>query len=133
MRGKMITSKVFGALPRLGCLYVLSAVLGVGVTIWYGPLLAQGEGSYEVLRGFIEEEQQQQEPSSDVDSARWKHRILFLMGLVLLASLLAAAGLGVAMGIYGKPVLVLHMVLAGFSVTLALVHAIVSIIWFFPF
>lgn len=62
-----------------------------------------------------------------------KHAILFLMGIVLLVCIFATAGLGVAMAIYGKKVFVAHTVFAGLSVTLAVVHAVVAIVWFWPF
>lgn len=62
-----------------------------------------------------------------------KHAILFLMGVVLLVSMFATAGLGVAMAVYGKKVFVAHTVLAGLSVTLALAHAVTAVVWFWPF
>ncbi len=62
-----------------------------------------------------------------------KHQILFFMGIALLVLVVLTAAYGVAMAIYGKPVFVRHMVLAGLSVTLAIAHAIVAIVWFFPF
>lgn len=61
---------------------------------------------------------------------RW---VMFGLGAPLLLLLLVTAGLGVAMGIYGKPVYLAHMICAGLSVTLAVVHAIVGIVWFRPF
>lgn len=62
-----------------------------------------------------------------------KHSILFLMGIALLISMLATAGFGVAMAIYGKNVFVAHTVFAGVSVTLALAHAVTAVVWFWPF
>lgn len=62
-----------------------------------------------------------------------KHAILFLMGIALLICMLTTAGLGVAMAIYGKKVFVAHTVFAGLSITLALAHAVVAIVWFWPF
>ena len=62
-----------------------------------------------------------------------KHVILFVMGLALLLLVLSTAVLGVAMAIYGKQVFIAHMVVAGLSVTLALAHAVVAVVWFFPF
>jgi len=47
--------------------------------------------------------------------------------------LLVTGGLGVAMGVYGKQVFVAHMICAGLSMTLAIAHAIVGIVWFYPF
>lgn len=62
-----------------------------------------------------------------------KRLVMFLMGVPLLILLFATAGLGVAMGVYGKQVFVPHMVCAGLSLTLALAHAVVGIVWFYPF
>lgn len=62
-----------------------------------------------------------------------KHSILFYMGMTLLVLLIATAVLGVAMGVYNKDVFVPHMVLAGLSVTLAIAHSVVAVVWFYPF
>jgi hypothetical protein len=58
---------------------------------------------------------------------------MFGLGAPLLILLLITGSLGVAMGVYGKPVYLAHMVCAGLSVTLAIVHAIVGLVWFRPF
>lgn len=62
-----------------------------------------------------------------------KYLIMFSMGVPLLIFILITAGLGIAMGMYGKPVYVPHMIFAGLSVTLAIAHAVVGIVWFYPF
>lgn len=62
-----------------------------------------------------------------------KHLVMFVMGVPLLVLLLVTGGLGVAMGVYGKQVFVAHMICAGLSMTLAIAHAIVGIVWFYPF
>lgn len=62
-----------------------------------------------------------------------KRLVMFFMGVPLLILLITTVALGVAMGVYGKPVFVAHMVCAGFSLTLALGHAVVGIVWFYPF
>jgi len=61
---------------------------------------------------------------------RW---VMFFLGAPLLILMLITGGLGIAMGVYGKPVYLAHMVCAGLSITLAIVHAIVGIVWFRPF
>jgi hypothetical protein len=61
---------------------------------------------------------------------RW---VMFFLGAPLLLLLLITGGLGIAMGVYGKPVFLAHTVFAGLSITLAIVHAIVGIVWFRPF
>ncbi len=62
-----------------------------------------------------------------------KHLVMFLMGVPLLLLITVTAALGVAMVVYGKRVFVPHMVCAGLSLTLALGHAVVGIVWFYPF
>jgi len=62
-----------------------------------------------------------------------RHEVLFLMGISLLGMILITGGLGLAMGVFGKNLFVPHMLFAGLSVTLAIAHAIVAIIWFYPF
>jgi hypothetical protein len=62
-----------------------------------------------------------------------KQQIMFLLGAALITLVLITGGLGIAMGLYGKPVFVAHMVFAGLSITLAIVHAIVGVVWFYPF
>jgi len=67
-----------------------------------------------------------------IDEQR-KHLVMFAMGVPLLILIFTTAGLGVAMGIYGKDVYLAHMIFAGLSLTLALAHAIVGVVWFYPF
>lgn len=89
------------------------------------------DSTSDVLRGF---NQGQDKPSEIVSIPdKKKHLIMFSMGVPLLIFILLTAGLGIAMGMYGKPVYVPHMICAGLSVTLAIAHAVVGIVWFFPF
>jgi len=62
-----------------------------------------------------------------------KRLIMFFLGVPLLLLIIATVSLGVAMGVYGKQVYVAHMVCAGLSLTLALAHAVVGVVWFYPF
>jgi hypothetical protein len=62
-----------------------------------------------------------------------KHKILFFMGVGLLILLCTTAYLGVSMVMFNKEVFVAHMISAGFTVTLGLVHAVTAVVWFFPF
>ena len=62
-----------------------------------------------------------------------KRLIMFSLGVPLLLLLIATVILGVAMGVYGKQVFIPHMVCAGLSLTLAMGHAVVGIVWFYPF
>jgi len=65
--------------------------------------------------------------------AQKKHKILFLMGAGLLTGILTTVGFSLAMVLGGKQVFVWHMLFAGITTTLAIAHAVTSIIWFFPF
>ena len=66
-------------------------------------------------------------------SDKEKQQIMFLIGVALFILVLITGGLGLAMGLFGKQVYVPHMIFAGLSVTLAIVHAIVGLVWFYPF
>ena len=41
-------------------------------------------------------------------------------------------GLGISMGLYGKDLFLPHLIFAGLSITLAIAHAIVGLVWFRP-
>ncbi len=85
----------------------------------------------QIMRAF-----QQQHIAAEQEksiSLKDKYRIMFMMGVTLLILILTTGGLGVAMVVYGKQVFVIHMVFAGLSMSLAVIHAIVGIVWFFPF
>ncbi len=69
---------------------------------------------------------------NDPDTKR-KQEIMFFMGIPLLVMLITTAVLGIAMGVFGKKVFVAHMVIASLSLCLAIAHAIVGLVWFFPF
>ncbi len=84
----------------------------------------------QVLQAF---EKPQAAPSPTSATDRTRHKVMFLLGVPLLILLLITGTLGVATGLYGKQLFVLHMLFAGLSVTLAIVHAIVGLVWFRPF
>ncbi len=67
------------------------------------------------------------------DEQRDQHLILFYMGVALLIFVFLTAGFGIAMGMLGKEVFIQHMVCAGITVFLATAHAVVAMVWFFPF
>lgn len=90
---------------------------------------AAGQSMTEVLQSFQQEEQIAPERAIADKS---KHQILFWMGLALLVLILATASFGIAVGIYEKDVYLWHMLCAGLSVTLAIAHAVVAIVWFYP-
>jgi hypothetical protein len=89
-----------------------------------------GPNSTEVLRSFDRAANGATVDAATDRSRRW---VMFFMGAPLLLLLLVTAGLGIAMGVYGKQVYIPHMVFAGLSLTLALVHAVVGLVWFRPF
>ncbi|MDX8400355.1 MAG: hypothetical protein R8K20_08925 [Gallionellaceae bacterium] len=74
-----------------------------------------------------------QAEDSNVLKEHEKHVIMFMMGVPLLLLILITGGLGVAMVVYGKQVFMLHMIFAGFTVTLALAHLVTGLVWFYPF
>ena len=92
---------------------------------------ASVDGTSEVLSAFNKNQDKASEIVSIPDKK--KRLVMFSMGVPLLIFILLTAGLGIAMGMYGKPVYIPHMICAGLSVTLAIAHAIVGIVWFYPF
>ena len=66
-------------------------------------------------------------------SLKEKQQIMFLLGVAVIVLVIITGGLGLAMGVFGKPMFVPHMVFAAFSITMAIVHAIVGLVWFYPF
>lgn len=90
-----------------------------------------GHSDTQVMQAFAQQQEEEGEAVKITDQE--KRLILFIMGFALLVLLLTTAMLGVAMAVYGKQVFVAHMIFAGFSVTLAIAHSIVAIVWFFPF
>ena len=62
-----------------------------------------------------------------------KQVIMFSIGAVLLTLLIGTASVGIAVAIFGKPLFLVHMILAGLTVTVALIHVVVGLVWFFPF
>jgi len=91
----------------------------------------QAGDSAQILQAFNRQHREAEHAKSITDKD--KQRIMFLLGVALITLVLITGGLGIAMGLYGKPVFVAHMVFAGLSITLAIVHAIVGLVWFYPF
>lgn len=89
------------------------------------------ENNNQVMQAFT--------PKDDGDSGvivvenKTKNIVMFVMGVPLLIFLAITGALGIAMGVYGKQVFVAHMIFAGLSITLAVAHAIVGLVWFYPF
>jgi hypothetical protein len=91
----------------------------------------KGTDSAKIMRDFYQQHIDAERAKSITDKD--KQRIMFSLGVVLITLVLITGGLGIAMVVYGKSVFVPHMIFAGLSVTLAIVHAIVGIVWFYPF
>lgn len=107
-------------------IFVLAAVCFGG-----GAVNAHADEKSEVMKEFVEH--QAEEHGVKAIPEKRRHQILFVMGMFLLLGLLITAGLGIAMALYGKQVFVAHMISAGFSVFLAVAHAVTAMVWFFPF
>ena len=89
----------------------------------------------QVMSGFSPEVQSQntlapQVFNSNADNTRrW---VMFALAVPLLILLLITGGLGISMGLYGKDLFLPHLIFAGLSITLAIAHAIVGLVWFRP-
>lgn len=92
---------------------------------------SQGGESAQILQDFNKQHQENEHAKSITDKD--KQVVMFIMGVALLVMVLITGGLGLALGVYGKPVFVTHMVFAALSVTLAIAHAIVGLVWYYPF
>jgi hypothetical protein len=78
--------------------------------------------------------QQPQRPARATTIAEHERQvIMFSIGTVLLVLLISTASVGIAVAAFGKPLFLVHMILAGLTVTVAIVHVIVGLVWFFPF
>ena len=92
---------------------------------------SQDQGNAVVMQAFTSKEPV--ENKVVVIEDKTKRIVMFLMGVPLLLLLITTVILGIAMGVYGKRVFLAHMLCAGLSMTLALAHAVVGIVWFYPF
>lgn len=113
---------------------VITAVIALLVSLLISTVIAEeavDTGDLFVMESFSNQQIIESEIIKITDVE--KHQILFFMGIALLIMLIATAVLGVMMGIYGKQVFLGHMIVAGLTVTLALGHSVVAIVWFFPF
>ncbi len=120
-----------GLLSRLGLLIAMLLAL-------CATPLAQAEESTkpnngtQVLEAFDRQQLERVNGASALSDHK-KQVIMFIMGVPLVILLLITGGLGIAVGVFGKPLFVAHMVFAGLTMTLALAHVVVGLVWFFPF
>ncbi len=111
---------------------LLAALLAIACALPAHAEEATKEGeSAQILQAFNKQHRESEHAKSITDKD--KQRVMFLLGVSLLTLVLITGGLGIAMGLFGKPVFVAHMIFAGLSMTLAVVHAVVALVWFFPF
>jgi len=127
--------RIFGTMFPSPLLRLLVAVFMLGAATLALPAGAAEEPSAEtsgtqILQSFEKAAAANPQVDATDRTRRW---VMFALGAPLLILLLITGSLGIAMGVYGKPVYLAHMVCAGLSVTLAIVHAIVGIVWFRPF
>ena len=122
-----------GSYPSLMACWLMTAVLFIFCAIPTARAVDNDQkgDSAKVMEAF--EKQASQIKIDRPSTIQKKHLTMFLLGVPLLILLLITGALGIAMGIYGKQVFMLHMISAGLTITLAFVHAIVGVIWFYPF
>jgi hypothetical protein len=119
------------SLLRFAGIMLVSMLPMLGMLPAYAEEANQANDSAQILHAFNEQHREAEREKSITDKD--KQRVMFMLGVVLITLVLITGGLGIAMGLYGKPVFLAHMIFAGLSMTLAVAHAIVGIVWFFPF
>jgi uncharacterized protein YqhQ len=97
----------------------------------YAEGATHGSDSAQIMRDFTQQRVDSEREKSITEKD--KHRIMFIMGVALIVLVLVTGGLGIAMVVYSKPVFLAHMIFAGLTVTLSLAHAVVGVVWFFPY
>jgi hypothetical protein len=85
-----------------------------------------------ILESFARQEPQRA-AGVTVIAEHEKQVIMFSIGAVLLTLLIGTATVGIAVAVFGKPLFLVHMILAGLTVTVALIHVVVGLVWFYPF
>ncbi len=117
--------------------HLLAGVMLILGLAFFRPALAasdapQNPNAVQMMEAFQKQQGDKDDGVTPVDDHK-KKIIMFIMGVPLILMVLVTGALGIGMGIYGKPWFVPHMIMAGLTMTLALVHAIVGVAWFFPF
>ena len=129
----MMASARSGTYPWLFACWLITAVLFL---VFVLPSARADDNDQKGDSAKVMEAFEQQASQIKIDrpsTIQKKHLTMFWLGVPLLILLLITGALGIAMGIYGKQVFVLHMISAGLTITLAFAHAIVGVIWFYPF
>lgn len=130
----LLSYRILGLSGGLPWLRFVAAALVLGTATAPLPAYAQEQSAQpsgtQILQSFEHAEAPAPQVNPEDRTRRW---VMFALGAPLLILLLITGSLGIAMGVYGKPVYLAHMVCAGLSVTLAIVHAVVGLVWFRPF
>ncbi len=116
---------------RFSQLLLLPLLLVIAAPVSMAQERQSVDDNKEVMEVFIQDALEKQTSNELVDEE--KHKILFYMGIALLILLCTTAYLGISMVVFNQEVFVKHMISAGLTVTLGLAHAVVAIVWFFPF
>lgn len=93
---------------------------------------ATNENAIQMMQEFDKVNSQKSDGVTPIGDKR-RHQIMFYLGIPLVIMLLTTAGMGIGIGVYGKPWFKYHIVLAGLTATLAIIHMIVGWAWFYPF
>ncbi len=117
-------------LRRIGLL-LAAVVMLLGAPLAQAADAPNGTGT-QVLEAFDRQQVQRVNDASALSDHK-KQVIMFMIGLPLVVLLLITGALGIAMGVFGKPLFITHMIFAGLTMTLALVHVVVGLVWFYPF
>jgi hypothetical protein len=116
--------------PLIWC-WMLVHFLSVPV-VYAAESTTSADNPAQVMEAFTKADNERSKRDERDISDHRKQQIMFIMGIALLIFIITTVSLGVAMVVFAKPVFVAHMIFAGFSLTLAVAHAIVAIVWFFP-
>ena len=93
---------------------------------------ATNENAIQMMQDFDKVNSQKSDGVTPIGDKR-RHQIMFYLGIPLVIMLLTTAGMGIGIGVYGKPWFKYHIILAGLTATLAIIHMIVGWAWFYPF
>jgi len=125
--GKGWMGRLFGAMLAvlMACTVLLAPCARAEET-------SQAQTGTQVLEAFDRQQVQRVNQASELSDHK-KHLIMFMLAIPLIILLLITGGLGIATGVYGKQLFLAHMVTAGLTITLAVAHVIVGLVWFYPF
>ncbi|NOX42880.1 MAG: hypothetical protein GXP19_03980 [Gammaproteobacteria bacterium] len=133
---KPMTDKYIDRNRALNAIFsvIMAALLFLSVNAWgaVSNTATEDDSSHDVMKEFTQDDRSAKSEIVAIPDKR-KHLIMFIMGIPLLLLIATTVSLGVAMVIYDKKVFVAHMIFAGLSLTLAVGHAVVGLVWFNPF